>query len=275
VRAGTVTLRIGERLVGLRADTEQTLRRLRTLFASWIDDDHPDVPWAFDVRLDPADEDRRSDVLGRRTVRAVPQLRAGQLLMARSRVADDVLRALAHVLGGVLAEQDANRTWSGLRPFVHADRIVLVDARPPALSASAELVRNDVAEVACWNVALDLTPAHATVHVPPPLTALDWAALDLAPPSATWRTATLAGLLALDPQSDHSHDDHAGARPVSAGGAFSRFAVRHPTSGWFATVQRLIRDGRVILAADPADARRRLVELLTPASPRRDDAVTP
>ena len=59
--------------------------------------------------------------------------------MARSRHADDVVRALAGILGGVLARQDDTLVWSGMRAFAGEDRIVLVDARPPALTADAIL----------------------------------------------------------------------------------------------------------------------------------------
>ena len=252
-----MTVRIGDRLVGLRADTDNTLRRLRTLLAAWIDDSQPDIPWAFDVRLDPEPE-ARSDESQRRGVRPVPQLRAGQLLMARSRSSDEVLRALANVLGGVLASDDGARTWSGLRPFVDAERVVLVDAQPPALTAGAELTRAGVTELSCWTVALD----GRTVHVPPPLGDLDWAALGLDPPPAAGRTATLVGLVALDPDRDHdhTHDDHLDAS--GAGAAFSRFAVRHPTTDWFSTVEGLARDERLVITTDPAVARRHIVELL-------------
>jgi hypothetical protein len=260
-----VTLRVGTQLVGLRADTAATRARLRALFAGWLDDDHPAVPWAFDVRLDPTGRNpaapRASQHDGHRAHRGprpVPQLRLGQVLMARSRDADDVLHALASVLGGVLARQDASRVWSGMRTFAGADRIVLVDAQPPALTADPALARAGIGELPTWSVAID----GSTVHVPPPLDGLDWAAADLEAPSTTWRTAALAGIVALDPAHDREHDDHDGRFGDPDAGMLSRFGVRHPSTAWFSTVHRLIRDGQVTVTSDPTVVRRRLVELI-------------
>ena len=97
----------------------------------------------------------------------MPQLRIGRSLLARSRRADDVVIALDHVLGGVLARQDDARRWLGLRTFVVGDRAVLVDATPPALTADPRLARAGVTELPTWSVAVD----GDTVLVPPPLTA--------------------------------------------------------------------------------------------------------
>jgi hypothetical protein len=247
-----VTLRIGNQLVGLRADTDVTLRRLRALCTAWIDDDHPSIPWAFDVRLDPTSAGGSGGGDHRRGIRPVPQLRAGQLLMARSRSADDVMVALATVLGGVLAHQDTTVMWSSLRPFAKTGRVVLVDAQPPALTADAALARAGIDELTSWCVAID----DATVRVPPPLHDLDWTALGLTAPPATSPTAELVGLVAVDRRADHTHGDH------THGEAFSRFAARHPSIEWFATVERLARDGRVSVTADRSDAGHRIIDLL-------------
>ena len=162
-----MTLRVGDQLVGVRADTDDTAQRIRSLFAGWLEPDasgdHGEpVPWAFSVRLDP-DHDSGAD----RGPKPVPQLRIGRSLLARSRRADDVMNALDHVLGGVLARQDDRRRWLGLRTFVTGDRAVLVDAAPPALTADPRLARTGVAELPTWSVAVD----DGTVVVPPSLTA--------------------------------------------------------------------------------------------------------
>ncbi len=255
-----MTLRIGNQLVGLRADTDVTLRRLRALCTAWIDDDHPSIPWAFDVRLDPTSTGESGGGDRRRGIRPVPQLRAGQLLMARSRSADDVMVALATVLGGVLARQDTAVMWSSLRPFVQADRVVLVDAQPPPLTSDAAAARAGIDELASWCIAID----DATVRLPPPLHDLNWTALGLAAPSPAWRTAELVGLVALDRHDDHADgdaDDH--RRVASDGEAFSRFAARHPSIEWFTTVERLARDGRVSVTDDRSVARHRVIDLLS------------
>ncbi len=213
--AGTITLRIGTQLVGLRADTEATLARLRALLAVWIDDTQPEVPWVFDVRLEPSRP--LDDTAVGRSPRSVPQLRLGQILMARSRHADDVVRALGAVLGGVLAHQDDTLIWSGMRAFAGSGGIVLVDARPPAFSADPALARSAIGELPTWVVAID----GATVRIPPPLAGLDWRAAGLDPPdrsTTTWRTEALAGIVALDPappDHDHDHDQSPGRRSAA------------------------------------------------------------
>jgi hypothetical protein len=166
VWADTVTLRVGDQLVGVRADTDATAATLRTVFAAWLEptatgEQGEPVPWAFSLRLD-------TDRAGRGP-KAVPQLRIGRSLLARSRRPDDVVTALDHVLGGVLARQDDSRRWLGLRTFVAGDRAVLVDATPPALTADPRLARAGVTELPTWSVAVD----GDTVLVPPPLTAAD------------------------------------------------------------------------------------------------------
>lgn len=261
-----MTLRIGTQLVGIRADTDATLARLRTLLRVWIDDTHPDVPWVFDVRLDPqgrldgddsgTTDHRVAEGGTSRAPRPVPQLRVGQVLMARSRNADDVLRALASVLGGVLARQDDTRMWSGMRAFAGNDRIVLVEAQPPALSADPALARAGVAELPTWSVAID----ERTIHVPAPLGGLAWAAAGIEPPPPEGRYAELAGIVALDrPDHDVAGHEHAGSSPATA---LSRFGVRHPSTSWFSTVERLVREGRATVSSDRSTVRRRIIELV-------------
>ncbi len=262
-----MTLRVGTQLVGLRADTDATLARLRALFAAWVDDAQPDVPWLFDVRLDTGTHNRPADAVALRGPRPVPQLRLGQLLMARSRHADDVVRALAAVLGGVLARQDDTPIWSGMRAFAGSGGIVLVDARPPTLTADATITDAGIRELPTWTVSIDGT----MVRVPPPLDGLDWAAVGVDPPdtsTTTWRTDALAGIVALDsapPDHEHDHDhDHDESRSEvgSAASLLSRFAARHPSTTWFSIVERLVRDGRISISADRTVVRQRIVELI-------------
>ena len=206
----------------------------------------------FDVRLDDRSPAQRGpDVHG---PRPVPQLRVGQTLMARSRQGDEVLRALAFALGGVLARQDDSRIWIGLRAFSRDDHIVLVEATPPALSADRTLGRAGVVELPTWCVALD----GERIHVPRPLDGLDWDAVGLAPPAAESRRPELAGLVALD---THADDDGSGSD--SAAGSLSRFGVRHPSSAWFSSVERLVRDGRAVASADRSAVRRAIIDLVT------------
>ncbi len=275
-----MTLRVGDQLVGVRPDTDATAARIRTTFAAWLDPAavgaHGEpVPWAFSLRLD-------TQRIGRGP-RAVPQLRIGSRLLARSRHADDIVTALDQVLGGVLARQDDSRRWLGLRTFVAGDRAVLVDASPPALTADPTLARAGVTELPIWSVAVDGN----AVHVPPPLTAT-------APADSSF---VLAGLVALDacdhrpdteqgddrPADDHDADDHdadeheaddpwaadrqaddhqAVHHPTNPGALLARFAARHPSNGWFHTVEALVADGRVRVSTDRAGAAEHLRWLL-------------
>ena len=267
--ADTVTLRVGEQLVGVRPDTEATAAQIRTVFGSWLDDEASDehgepVPWAFSLRLDTARTGRGP--------KAVPQLRIGGQLLARSRHADDMIHALDHVLGGVLARQDDTRRWVGLRTFTVGDRAVLVDATPPALTADPALTRTGIAELPVWTVAVDGN----SVHVPPPLTAT-------AGPAPAGRQFVLAGIVGLDvcnhdahatgadgpaPADDQALVDHlAEHHPSTSGALLARFAARHPSNGWFHTVEGLVDAGSVHVSTDRADAAEHIRHLLAAEAP--------
>ncbi len=250
-----MTLRVGDQLVGVRPDTAATAAWIRTVFGDWLDPEavgeHGEpVPWAFSLRLD-------TERIGRGP-RAVPQLRIGSRLLARSRQADDVVTALGQVLGGVLARQDDSRRWFGLRTFVAGDRAVLVDASPPALTADPTLARAGVTELATWSVAVDGN----SVYVPPPLSAT----------SRPGSSFALAGLVALDacdhrpdtdPNDDQPDDGHQAVHhPTNPGALLARFAARHPSNEWFHTVEALVADGRVHVSTDRAGAAEQLRRLL-------------
>ena len=255
-----MTLRVGDQLVGVRPDTDATAARIRTVFADWLDPDAvgehgAPVPWAFSLRLD-------TERLGRGP-RAVPQLRIGSRLLARSRQADDVVTALDQVLGGLIARQDDSRRWFGLRTFVAGDRAVLVDASPPALTADPTLARAGVTELATWSVAVDGN----SVYVPPPLSVT----------SRPGSSFALAGLVALDacdhrPDTDLGDDQPGDAQPdddhqtvhhpTNPGALLARFAARHPSNEWFHTVEALVADGRVHVSTDRAGAAEQLRRLL-------------
>jgi hypothetical protein len=236
-------VRVGTQLVGLRADTERTLEQLRLLFSGRLVDEH--VPWAFDVRLDGACGPGRGPV-------EVPQLRVGSCLVARSRTADDVLTALAAVLGGVRRQQEApgGARW---RLLVRDGRAVLLDARGTALVADPVLTRAGVVEPPVWIVDPD---DDGTVTVPPPLDGLDWPAVGIATPEADARTFAPAGLVAV------TTGDDGDVTPLSPADLLAAIAARHATAAWFRTVEQLLRTGRVAVVADRDAARDRIVDLL-------------
>lgn len=264
-----MTLRVGDQLVGIRPDTDATAARIRTTFAAWLaagasmaGEQGEPVPWAFSLRLEPERTGRGP--------KAVPQLRIGRRLLARSRIADTMVTALDQVLGGVLARQDDTRSWLGLRTFVVGDRAVLVDATPPALAADATLSRAGVTELPTWSVAVD----GDTVQVPPPLTATDPDPA-VAGAARAGSNFVLAGLVALDACSHGAHTDvdadggdadaadhQAVHHATNPGALLARFAARHPSNGWFHTVEGLVADGRVSVSTDRAIAVEQLCRLL-------------
>ena len=259
-----MTLRVGEQLVGVRADSDATAATMRTVFAAWLEPDtspfgeHDEpIPWAFSLRLEP---DRNA-----RGPRAVPQLRLGSRLLARSRRPDDVVSALDHVLGGVLARQDDTRRWLGLRTFVCGDRAVLVEAAPPALTADPRLGRARVSELPTWSVAVDAD----TVLVPPPLTA-ERSTAD-GGGALAYRLVGLVGLdncsHGPDTDTDSAIDSVAGDHqaihhPTNPGALLARFAARHPSSEWFHTVEHLVDTGCVHATIDRTVAAEQIRRLL-------------
>jgi hypothetical protein len=237
VRVGTITLRIGELLVAVGSDSEATLDALRTRFGAWIDTTHPDIAPAFDLRLDTGPGASAG------APRAVPQLRYGGTLLARSRSAPDVVDALDAVLGGVLAHQDPGGVRIFLRPFVAGDRMVLVDADPPMLVNDPGLAKQGIVELPTWSVALlpaatdDTAPL---VEVPAPLS----------DPGSVGRyeLVGVVGVLADPPGSD--------------AGLLARYATRHPSPDWFRTAHALVEGRRLLTATDRADARSAITRLL-------------
>ena len=196
--------------------------------------------------------------------KAVPQLRIGRSLLARSRRPDDMVTALDHVLGGVLARQDDTRRWLGLRTFVVGDRAVLVDAAPPALTADPRLSRAGVTELPTWSVAVDgdivlVPPSLTATHPPLPSTrrsprcergrASRWSGSSGSTPAAT---------VTMSMPSEH----HAVHHPTNPGALLARFAARHPSNEWFHTVERLVADGRVHVSTDRAVAVEQIRRLL-------------
>lgn len=250
-----MTLRVGDQLVGVRADTDATAARIRDVFAAWLEPasavvGSDPVPWAFSLRLD-------TDHAGRGPT-PVPQLRIGRSLLARSRRPDDMVNALDHVLGGVLAHQDDSRRWLGLRTFAAGDRAVLVDAAPPALTADPQLARAEVTELPTWSVAVDSD----TVLVPPPLTAMADADEGAGPGFA------LVGIVGLDACSHRADAAHQAAHhPTNPGALLARFAARHPSNEWFHTVERLVAHGRVHATTDRARAAEQIRRLLVAGEP--------
>jgi hypothetical protein len=277
VGAGTITLRIDDLLVGIVGDSDDTIRRCRDTFAEWVDDTHPDVAPAFDLRAAGEDPGRRS----------LPQLRLGGSLVARSRSLDDVVDALDSILGGLRSQRaQPDRTWSALRVFASGDRAVLVDARAPALVNDPLLERSGIVELATWTAAVgDGNPS--TIEVPGPLTRatgsmpahLELVGLvlldDTSPapcdPLADAPVDTPADApvdtpadASVDTPADASVDAPADASAPQPGGSLlARLASRHTSPVWFRTVDALLADGRVVTSSDRVAARTAIAGLLS------------
>jgi len=253
VGAGIINVRVGTQLVGIRTDTAHTFGRARTLLAAWIDDDCGDIPHALDLVLD------RPDGAHRRGPRPVPQLRHGQSMLARSRSADEVLTALADVLGGLLARQDDTLLWVALRVLADDRVAVLVEAPPMTSSGDRRLVRAGIRELSTWAVVVE-PGSSATVQVPPPLDGLDWAGARLEPTRPEWRNYDLAGVVGVH----DAHDAHGASEAHSAAEMLAHFGRRHTAPEWFALLRTLADHGRVSMV----DTRRALsstvIELIGP-----------
>ena len=239
MRAGTVTLRVQDRLVGIRVDTDDTRRRVLERFDRWIDDH--DVPWVFDLTLDPRSAPSENEPGGaRRGPVPLPQLRFGQRVVARSRRPDDVVDALAAVLGGYdAARREPDHGWSGMRLFTRADEAVLLDVQAPTLLGDRALQRAGIIEHSAWGVVVHRGPdGTPTVALPPPL----------APPAngsdAGARSFRLVGIVSPGgPINGERRDDE------SAATTLARLATRQTSAEWFTIVNDL-RDRGQISTAD-------------------------
>ena len=238
MRAGTITLRLGERLVAIGCDTAATLERCRERFAAWIDESQPDIEVAFDVRIDTVDRTPAS----RGAPRPVPQLRLGSSVIARSRSADDVIDALDAVLGGVLARQDDDGVWLWLRAFVSGNRIVLVDAAAPMLVNDPELAKAGIVELPAWSVAIMPTSDGNAppVRIPAPLT-----------DAGSEGRYELAGMVGVMPEP-----------PSGDAALLALYGTRHTSADWFRTANSLIAEQQLLTATDRITARRAISQLL-------------
>ncbi len=238
-------LRIGDdraTLVAVQTDTVESLALLRDVFAAWIDDDIADElasrSPAFSVHL--------AAPSGGRGVTTIPHLRHGSVVLARSRTPEQVVHALAAVLGGIHCgppPAGAARVW--LRPFVHGERVVLVEAGRPHLTDDRVLLQAGAAESVAWHV--DVT-RDGQVTIPPMLPALRWGDIGLEPP-ADLEPLVLAGVVCQT-------DDPSDASLLTA------LAAHSLQQTWFEVLGDLIEAGQVHAATDRAGLRRSVIGLL-------------
>ena len=242
--AGSIVVRVGRErsaLVAIRADSDGSLQRLRTLFAAWLDDDFASevlerTP-AFSVHLTP-------QLPGGRGPRSIPHLRRGSMVVARSRDADEVLHALTCVIGGIHhGPPPAGRARVWLRAFTRGERLVLVDAQSPHLIDDRELAAAGVSEAIAWGV--EVGPDGRAL-IPQPMPDLDRAPIG---PGTSSGFLQLEAVLSLQADTGRAH-------LVGALAAHSGEAV------WFELVHSLAERGRVRSFADRNGLRIAIREML-------------
>lgn len=234
-------LRIGvarDLLVVVQVDTEAGLDRVQTLFQPWVELQ----PAAELLGLEPLFSVRLAPVEGGGVgPKPVPQLRYGATVMMRSREPDDVLRALAQVLGGAHEyRRDDGRLWMGLRVFARGSSAVLVDLDRPALVNDPALAKAGVHELAAWSTVIQ---DDGSVTIPPPLPTLSWDAMGVKRPAEEWQRYELAGIAVLTD-----------AEPTTAE-LLADVARRSIDGRWFTQVAAMAEAGNLAHAADRAELR--------------------
>jgi hypothetical protein len=237
VWAGSIIVRIGHQrdvLVGVQADSYESLVMLRELFANWLDDsiadELADTNPAFKVHLTPAPT-------GTRGTRTLPHLRYGSDVLARSTDPTDVLQALASVLGGIHERRpNDGRAWVNLRSFVVDGAVVLASVERPHLVADKQLIAAGVTERVNWGV--EVHADRGTISIPSHLPGLAWP--DGAP--AESGESPLAGAVVFDTEAD------------TVGSLLAALATASVHPAWFTTAQHLAEGGRVSNARDRRSA---------------------
>lgn len=235
--AGSIILRIGHQrdvLVGVQADSDDSLATLRHLFAHWLDDSMADelaeTNPAFKVHLSPAPA-------GARGTRTLPHLRYGSDVLARSTDPTDVMHALASVLGGIHERRpNDGRAWVNLRSFVVDGAVVLARVDRPHLVADKQLIAAGVTERVNWGV--EVHADRGTVSIPPFLPDLAWP--KAAPTEAG--ELPLAGAVVFDSEAD------------TVGSLLAALATASVHLAWFTAAQHLAESGRISKATNRRSA---------------------
>ena len=254
--AGSLVVRIGgarDLLVVLQVDTDAGLQRVRTLLQPWVEQNSaPEVLThdpAISLRLQPLEARSRSRGAG---LQLVPQLRVGSSVMMRSREPDDVLRALAQVLGGAHeCRRDDGRRWMGMRVFVREGSAVLVDLDRPAMVNDRLLAEAGVREVATWSTVIT---SDGMLAIPPPLPGLRWEATAVEPAPDGWQHYELAGIVVMN------------ALEPTPAELLADVARRSIDGRWFTQVAAMAEAGKLANAADRPALRGLVGRLLEPAA---------
>lgn len=247
-----ITVAIGNRVVRIGVDDDDTAALVRVRLPAWIETgvSSAEVPGepALGVRVssEPSSAQQPS------SIRAVPQLRLGARTIARSRQVEPLIDELDRVLGSMHAEyvpaEGTSHRWLRLRPLVSpTGDVVLLAAAPPILVGDRK-VQTGWREMTTWGVAL---LDDGRVEIPPPLSSRR-AGEPSTVEARTVEAHTVTAVLGLGDQDD------------SGAAALAQLATHHDSGTWFALLEGLARSGGVAIFQRPADLRRRLVGLAGP-----------
>jgi hypothetical protein len=248
--SGSLVLRIGERrdaLLAVQGDSDATLDALRTLLARWIEPNPPaevaSEKAIFSVWATPLDDQPTAGA-----TRTVPQLRRGSRAIARSRDADDVLRALSLALGNAHVQHpDDGFTWIGLRAFVRGTSLVFADIDPPEMVSDPRLAAKGVSELPILGARVS---SSGEVSIAPPLPDLGWSALGIDPPDPDWTAYELRGVVSMRPY------------PRADDEQLAKIVRYSHTVDWFRLVTALANAGTLVHATSHRQARDEIERLL-------------
>ena len=246
-RAGAFAIRLRPDdpvVVIVQCTEKSTLDIGRRLFARWIDDsvDSADHRASFVIT---AGEETATDTSAR-APRALPTVRFGASVMARSRTPDTAWHGLARILGGIHQPvRTPGVAQVGLRPFATDDAVVLVHATRPTLANDPSLSADGIEELPVWVVGVD---ASGTVILPPHLPDLRWDEADVTQPATITGPFRLKGFVVFGQE--------APAEIVA------ELAANSGTVDWFHMVDRFAQAGDIRMVSTNADARAHVRALL-------------
>lgn len=153
--AGVEVFRVGEHLVGVEYDSDETLAALRERCARWLTDRPSEVPAAFGVRV--------AKVGFRR--RRVGVVHHGAPVRYRVGGLEAAVGVIAEIFDDLVRQTPSNAVRVDARLFVRQGRALLVDV-PLSVDVDERPLRSaGIDEVACWRPVVD--PVAATVAVGP------------------------------------------------------------------------------------------------------------
>lgn len=192
-----VDVRLGDWLVGVRADSDANRARLERLLGAYLDRSGTPTRTNFSVRAPSRRRFRRSSTTGDGDDPTGLYV-AGDRVLTTDRF-DEIAHRLAGHLAGVAAVGDAHGHRPGAgRVVVEGARVVVRGDRAVVVAAQCAGPIDDpdtgTTELSVWQPVVDA--ATGAVVVPQPLDGLDWRAAKLDPPPALPDGVRLVGVVA-------------------------------------------------------------------------------